>query len=259
LTFGRTIVVAHAVTLDQGRTNVVAALAEWHRALAAGGGDTVTCTPGPNAPRFVIIDPAAPGPSSGAEPTFGRTGSDAASIRRELLRQVTGRPSLVAGHCRLELRFDPAHVARYRIVGHRQSTIESLAAAPPAGIDLHAGETIRAVYEVIPRQVGDARLAKAVLRWRSVEGGQRRLEVSDHGRNERPAGESLSAHERSLLLATWLGELAAGSAHGGDGRSLLTVLAAVAEEARSRGDLTPFAAALVDVVDRGRRKPRSRR
>jgi hypothetical protein len=173
-----------------------------------------------------------------------------------LLRQVTIRPSLVARHCQLEIRFDPAHVARYRIIGHRQSTIESLAVEGHSGVDLHAGETVRAVYEVIPRKVGDAGLAQAILTWRSVEGGQRRLEVSDHGRNERPAGESLSAHERSLLLATWLGELAAGSAYNGD--SLLTLLAAVADEWRSEGGLTPFGEAVVDIVDRRPREPRPR-
>jgi len=100
---GRTIVVAHAVTLDRGRTNTVDALGEWHRALAVAGGDTVACTPEANAARFVVIDPAAPGPSGGVEPTFGRTGSDAASIRRELLRQVNSRPSLVARHCQLPM------------------------------------------------------------------------------------------------------------------------------------------------------------
>jgi hypothetical protein len=255
LASGRTIVVSNAVTLERGRTAVAEALAEWHRAVAAAGGDRLACTPTADGPRFVIIDPAAG--RSGSEPTFGRTGADAVAIRRELLRQVTGRPSLVAGHCRLEVQFDPARVERYRLIGHRQSTIASLSADPTPATDLHAGETTRAVYEVVPRQGDATGLARLSLSWRSPDGVPQHLTVSDLGRDDRRA-EVLSAHGRTLLLAVWLGELAGGSAHlQSDRRPLLARLESLARDWRSSGELPPFAAALTGLLDRrpGEQRP----
>ncbi len=248
----RTIVVAHAVTLDRGRAAVADALAEWHRSVATAGGDTVTCSPRMNGPRFVIIDPSATELGGGIEPTFGRTGSDAAAIRRELVRQVTGRPSLVARQCRLEIRFDPARVARYRVIGHRQSAVESLAADAASGTDLHAGETARVVYEVVPRRAAGADLATAVLTWRSPDGGTHRLAADDQGRDDR-GGTAVSPHGRSLLLAVWLGEFAGGSAHQADGGRQLARLTAIADAWRSEGTITPFAATLADILDAARR------
>jgi hypothetical protein len=256
LASNRTIVVSHAVTLDRSRSAVAEALAEWHRSVAVVGGDRIACLPRANGPRFLIIDPAAAAEANSGEPTFGRTSSDALAIRRELLRQVTGRPSLVASQCRLEVRFDPARVERYRIVGHRQSSVASLSADPVPGTDLHAGETTRVVYEVVPRKAGEARLAEVVLTWRSSDGVLERLAAANKGHDDRRGG-ILSAHGRSLLLAVWVGELAGGSAHHPDRRSLIGRLEALAEEWRSGGDISPFAATLAGLLDRrpGEQRP----
>lgn len=253
----RTIVVAHAVTLEQGRTPVREALAEWHRCLAATGGDPLVSTP-VGGLRFIVVDPSATAPARQGEPTFGLTSPDATAIRRELLRQVTGRDTLVARQCRLEVRFDPRRVSRYRIVGHRQSAVESLADGSPAPLDLHAGETLRAVYEIVPVAENADGLVKATLRWREPGGGASRLDAEDRDRGDRTAALP-SPHGCEILLAAWLGELAAGSAHQPQPRQVAAVVGRIADEWRKRGDLTPFGAALVATLDdrpEGRQKAR---
>jgi hypothetical protein len=244
----RTVVVAHSVTLDRGRAAVRRALAGWHHALAVAGGDPLADVPDSGC-RFLIIDPTAPGPAGEDEPTFGRTGLDATAIRRDLIRQVTGRDTLAARQCRLEVRFDPAQVARYRIVGHRQTAVESLADEPAAAIDLHVGETLRVVYEIIPRGNGPASLATASLTWRTPDGSSERLEAADSVSDDRVA-ELPSPHGCTLLLATGLAELAAGSPHLPRPRSLLPQLEDVAGRWQARGDLTPLGAMLIEMLAR---------
>lgn len=243
-----TVVVAHGVTLDRGRTRVREALAEWHRALAAADGDSLASGPR-RGTRFIVIDPTAPPPAGEDEPTFGRTGLDATAIRRDLIRQVTGRDTLVARHCRLEVRFDPAQVSRYRIVGHRQTAIESLADGPPPSIDLHVGETARVVYEVVPIRPNALGLATAALTWRAPGGADGRLEAVD--RDSRDRGDSLpSPHGCELLLATGIGELVGGSPHIDRPRALVASLEAIAADWRKRGDLTAFGTLLVEFLER---------
>jgi hypothetical protein len=244
----RAVVVAHGVTLDRGHAAVRQALAGWHHALAVSGGDPLADVPNAGF-RCLVIDPTAPGPAREDEPTFGRTGLEAAAIRRDLIQQVTGRDTLAARQCRLEVRFDPARVARYRIVGHRQTAVESLAAGPPEAIDLHVGETLRVVYEIVPRQDARTGLAAATLTWRTPDGGVERLEAADRPSGDRGAGLP-SPHGCTLLLATGLAELAAGSPHLPRPRSLIAQLEDVAGRWQARGDLTPLGAALIDVLTR---------
>lgn len=242
----RMVVVAHAVTLDRGRDGVREALAGWHRTLAVAGGDPPAGMPGGGC-RFIVIDPSAPAGPDG--PTFGRTALDATAIRRDLIRQVTGHDTLVARQCRLEVRFDPAAVARYRLVGHRQTAVESLAPGLPPALDLHVGETARAVYEVVPRQPGVGGLATASLTWRSLDGGDATLESADHDSGDR--GSSLpSPHGCEILLATGIGEVIADSRHLQRPRTLLADLQAIAAEWRQRGDVTPFGSVLVEFLER---------
>lgn len=243
----RTVVVAHAVTLDRGQREVRDALANWHRALAAADGGTPASMPA-GEPRFIVIDPATPGPAAEGEPTFGRTGLDATAIRRELLRQVTGRETLVARQCHLEVRFDPGRVARYRLVGHRQTAVESLAAGPPPAIDLHAGETVRAVYEIVPRDGATSGLAAATLAWRSPGGGEATLGASH--RDADADGGLPSPHGCELLLAVGLGELVSGSPHQPQPRATLATLERLAHDWRARGDVTAFGASLMTLLER---------
>jgi hypothetical protein len=244
----RTVIVAHAVTLDGGRSESRDLLASWHRELALTGGDSLSAGPAAG-PRFVILDPSAPAPARDAGPSFGRTSLDAVAIRRELMRQVTGGDTLVARQCRLEIRFDPGSVLAYRLVGHRQSVVESLATDEPAAAELHAGETVRAVYEVVPRDAAGIGLATATLTWMAADGTAARLDAADRDAGDRSASLP-SPHGCELLLAATLGELAAGSVHVVQPRAALAGLAAVAAGWRARGDLTPFGAGLVQEVER---------
>ena len=200
-----------------------------------------------------MLDPATPSPSRHGDPTFGRTSPDAVSISRALLQQVTGRDTLVARHCELELRIDPREVARYRLIGHRQSAIESLADVVPGGIDLHAGETVRAVYEIVPHKGTDRiALATASLTWRTTGGGSERIDATPRGASSELGAGLPSSHGCEILLAAGLGELAAGSGHM-DRRQAALLTAALeklAADWNRRGDVTQFAAALMRTMDR---------
>ena len=245
---GRTVVVAHGATLDRCRGEVQESLSAWHRGLALTGGDPLTSDP-PDGIRFVVLDAATQPPDRDAGPSFGRTSLDAVAIRRDLLRQVVGQDTLVARQCGLEIRFDPDRVAAYRLVGHRQSVVESLADAPPSTIDLHAGETVRVVYEVVPKQPGATGLASARLTWRTPAGAAGRLDAADRASSDRTAALP-SPHGCELVLAATLGDLAGGSAHTSQPRAALAALHAVAGRWEARGDVTPFGTTLIGVIDR---------
>ena len=248
----RVVVIAHSSSLDGSRGGVREALSAWHTALSATGGDSLSCSPA-GGTRFIVLDPATPSPSRHGDPTFGRTSPDAVSISRALLQQVTGRDTLVARHCELELRIDPREVARYRLIGHRQSAIESLADVVPGGIDLHAGETVRAVYEIVPRNGTDRiALATASLTWRTTGGGSERIDATPRGASSELGAGLPSSHGCEILLAAGLGELAAGSGHM-DRRQAALLTAALeklAADWNRRGDVTQFAAALMRTMDR---------
>jgi len=252
----RVVVVAHAVSLDAARDKARRALTEWHAALAVVGGDTLVCEP-VGGIRFVVLDAAAPAPAGRQEPTFGRTGTDAVSIRRAVIGQATGLGTLAAVNCGLEVRFDPGRVAGYRIIGHRQSAVESLATAAVAPLDLHAGETARAVYEVIPRDPGRLLgLATAEAAWRSPDGVRQTLGAGPNQRSEDLGPGLPSPHGCELLLAAGLGELAAGSAHVERRPALVASLESLVEEWRARGDLSTIGGTLargLESAGRGRR------
>jgi hypothetical protein len=246
----RTVVVAHATSLDAPGAHVGEALAAWHKGLATVGGDTLACRPA-GGTRFIVLDPGARSPAEPAEPTFGRTASDTVSIRRELIRQVTGIDTLVARSCSLEVRFDPRRVARYRLIGHRQSAVESLADGTPRGCDLHAGETVRAVYEVVPRVPGAGPgFASAAISWTASSGDHKRLE-SGPNRSDVDLREGLpSPHGCELVLAASLGELLSASAHVTRRPALSSGVSQFIEAWRRRGDVTATGDALARIHDR---------
>ena len=254
---GRTVVVAHGATLDRCRGQVRASLSAWHRSLALTGGDPLTSVP-PDGIRFVVLDPATQPPDQDAGPSFGRTSLDAVAIRRDVLRQVIGQDTLVARQCGLEIRFDPNRVAAYRLVGHRQSVVESLADAAPPTIDLHAGETVRVVYEVLPKELGATGLALARLTWRTPDGVAARLDAADRSSSDRTAALP-SPHGCELVLAATLGDLAGGSAHTPKPRATLAALHSVTDRWQARGDVTPFGETLIRVIDRQGVGPRGGR
>jgi hypothetical protein len=251
----RLVVVAHQETADRGRDVVRTALAGWHEAQAATGGEPLADEPSrPGLARFVLVDPTTSPEERSQGPSFGRTPADATAIRRELIRQVFATETLVGRQCRLAVSFDPRLVAAYRLIGHRQSAMESLAVTPPAAIDLHVGETVRAVYEIVPRAAVSAAGVSAVLDWRGADDVAR----TSHGvltaaDLHHPAALP-SPHGCELILAVTLAEAAGGSAHA-DPRAR-TAAAALVRQWRQRGDMTPFGELLAAGLER---LPASRR
>jgi hypothetical protein len=121
------IVVANAESVDRARGEGLAAVSAWRESLAAAGPDAGRQA----AVRFVLVDPTEPTVREPLEPGFGRTPADAVAIGRAVLEQVFAASTLTARQCRLEVAFDPRAVAAYRLVGHRQSAMESLAGGGP--------------------------------------------------------------------------------------------------------------------------------
>ena len=239
------IVVANAESVDRARGEGLAAVSAWRETLAAAGPDA-----GRHAMvRFVLIDPSEPTLREPLEPGFGRTPADAVSIRRAVLEQVFAAPTLTARQCRLEVAFDPHAVAAYRLVGHRQSAMESLAGGTPPAVDLHAGEVTRAVYELVPLAMREAGV-RATLACRPIGiDGERSITASLPLR----AIESESLPSSSgceLLLAVTVGELAAASPHAAPRTAMAQAAGELAAGWRARGDVTAYGNALLEAADR---------
>jgi len=237
---GRLLVACHADTADRARHAAAAAVAAW-RGDRAAGDDAPGLAEGTD---FMLIDPLPAGPTS-----LGRIPSDASSIRHAMLRQLFGEAAGVARNLRLEVAFDPRLVAAYRLVGHRQTAVDSLAHTPPATIDLDAGETARVVYEVVTRGRAVDGMVTANATWQTVQDGTpRRTRASFDATDADLTAALPSPHGCAVLLATALGEAASGSPHA-DPRTVSSALA-VSRRGRARGDLPAVAAAAADWLER---------
>ena len=259
----RVVAAAHADSLERCRAEGRAALSEWQAAQAAAP------TP-PVAPvtEFVLIDPQQPRDAGGSTPGAaavapGRVAADPITIGRAMLEHVFGRPTLVATGCRLEVAFDPARVSSYRIVGHRQTASDALAAIEPRPIELHAGETVRVVYEVIRRPGGTppaaAGVVSATLAWTPAATGPDGLPPEQKVRRGLTDGNGAMAdglraglpspHGCELLLAVALGELTAESVHAEPWRQSAAEMARLVSRWPARGDLTPMGGLLIDCLE----------
>jgi len=239
------IVVADSESVDRARGAGRAALSAWREALAAAGPKAGRHA----AVRFVLVDPTEPTVREPLEPGFGRTPVDAVAIRRAVLEQVFATPTLTARQCRLQVAFDPQAVAAYRLVGHRQSAMESLAGGTPPATDLHAGEVTRVVYELVPLAMKDAAV-KATLTCRPVDGAGERTFSAALPLQAVTTGLLPAARDCELLLAVAVGELATGSPHAGPRGAASQSAAALAAAWRARGDVTPYGTALLEAADR---------
>jgi hypothetical protein len=273
----RIVAAAHASTLERCRKEGRDALLVWQAELAA-------ATPSPAAPTtaFVLIDPqeslSAGGSPSRTRPlSAGAVAADPVAVGRTLVEQVFGRPTLAATGCRLEVAFDPGRVGSYRIVGHRQTAADALASVDPRGIDLHAGETVRVVYEVVGRPGGEVvsrpggevvgRPAgngpflpggvTASLTWTPAGAGPDgpkpeqlvRKVLADAATTTADLRVGLpSPHGCELLLAVALGELAAASVHAEPWRQSAAGIAALASRWQARGDVTPIGKQLIECL-----------
>jgi hypothetical protein len=210
--------------------------------------------------------------------TAGPVAADPVAIGRRLMGQVFGRPTLMATRCRLEMAFDPARVGSYRIVGHRQTAADALASVDPRGIDLHAGETTRVVYEVIMRPAGEVIMrpagevvrrprgtgpllsggVSASLAWTPAGAGPdgplpeqaaRRVLADSDTVTADPRVGLPSPHGCELPLAVGLGEPAAGSVHAEPWRQSAAGIAALASHWQARGDVTTIGGQLIDCLE----------
>jgi hypothetical protein len=239
------IVVANAESVDRARGDGLAAVSAWREALAATGPDAGRQA----AVRFVLVDPSEPTVREPLEPGFGRTPADAVAIRRAVLEQVFAASTLTARQCRLEVAFDPRAVAAYRLVGHRQSAMESLARGEPPAVDLHAGEVARVVYELVPLAMQDAAV-KAMLTCRPMGVDGERTITASLPLLAIESGPLPSPHGCELLLAVAVSELATASPHAGPRGAAAQAAADLAAAWRARGDVTPYGTAILDAADR---------
>lgn len=235
------VVVAHAEAVDQARAEGRAAVTAWREALVR----SVVDAPRKAAVRFVLVDPAEPTAREPSEPGFGRTPAEPREISRAVVERVFGISTLAVRQCRLEVHFDPKLVAAYRLVGHRQSAIESLTESTPPAIDLHAGESARAVYEVVmPRGTeGTALTARLSCQ---IDGGGSRVVTSTLPLRAVEQVPLPSPHGCELVLAVGVGELASGSPHALPRGPMAQSLAELAAAWRARGDVTALGAALIE-------------
>jgi hypothetical protein len=282
----RIVAAAHTDTLERCRKEARAALSAWQAELAA-----ATTSPAVPTTAFVLIDPqeslSAGGSLSRTRPlTAGTVAADPAAVGRGLMEQVFGRPTLAATGCRLEVAFDPGRVGSYRIVGHRQTAADALASVDPRGIDLHAGETVRVVYEVVSRPVGEVvsrpvgevvsrpvgevvsrpgvngpflpGVVTASLAWTPAGAGPDGPHPEQMVRKVLADATTTSAdlrvglpspHGCELLLAVALGELTSASVHAEPWRQSAAGIAALASRWRARGDVTPIGAQLIDCLE----------
>jgi len=247
---GRIVVLAHAGSLEQCRGEGRAAVAAWQAARA---GTVERGTAG--AVEFVRVDPQQPVAERPAADSGG-VDLDGVAVVRELVARVLDRPTLVAGGCRMEVRFDPGAVAAYRIVGHRQTAADVLSAGATPALDLHLGETVRVVYEVVRRPgrgfSAAQEMVTAILRWTPAAGGGEVVAriglVAGRGVG---SGDDprVSQHASELLLAMGLGEWLAGSVHAEPRRQFAAAIAGLSRACRDRGGLAPALDRLVAGVE----------
>jgi hypothetical protein len=259
----RVVAAAHVDSLERCRAEGRAALSEWQAAQAA-----APALPVAPVTEFVLIDPQQPRDAGGSTPGAaavapGRVAADPITIGRAMLEHVFGRPTLVATGCRLEVAFDPARVGSYRIVGHRQTASDALSAIEPRPIELHAGETVRVVYEVVRRPGGTppaaAGAVSATLAWTPAATGPDGLPPEQKVRRGLADGNGAMAdglraglpspHGCELLLAVALGELTAESVHAEPWRQSVADMARLVSRWQARGDLTPMGGLLIDCLE----------
>ncbi len=245
----RLVVVAHAERAERCVGAAGAALQRWRVALAGGQDDAA------QHPRFVLVSGIPDGSDADALAGVpGWTLSDPTMVRRRCADLIAGRAQVGAEDVVLEVRFDPRAIAAYRLVGHRQNVAESLAAfgtrsSAAASRAVAGGETVRVVYEVVPREQPAERITgvTATLSYREPAGSPRVVTVSG-GAVEAPEGVP-SPRACELLLAVGIGDTAARSVHAVPRRGAIERLQELASGWQRRGDVTVAGERLIGVLD----------
>jgi len=150
-------------------------------------------------------------------------GLDSVAIRRSIAAAALGAEAAARFEaCRLEVAFDPAQVAAYRLVGHRRQVAE-MASSQSSAVDLADGEFVRAVYEVVLRERDPrsrsassprALVATATCRYRRPgEASESRVVAGITASQFAVDPQSGDRAVEVVWLAVAIAELAAGSAH----------------------------------------------
>lgn len=264
----RLVIIAHADSVERSRDEGQAAFIRWQESLASGGeasrsGEFASSASNSfsndSMPQFILIDStraiddgSQDDGSQGA--SLGRIAINPTAIRRAIVEGIYGCSSLVAQRCSLSVTFKAAQVAMYRIVGHRQSVAALLAGGAPESIDMHAGETVRVVYEVA-KKPGTGVLASAVVSYctgnatpqRPVVHATVQASLASDGADFKSVLPS--PHACEILLAVSLGELAGDSVHIGSKKRLIDGLVKLSQHWKKRGDVTPFGSQLMDALE----------
>ncbi|MEY2789051.1 MAG: hypothetical protein RLZZ34_2194, partial [Verrucomicrobiota bacterium] len=104
------------------------------------------------------VDPAPSQPpwmSAPAGGTYASAGSPAEA--REALRREVHPPPIVAEGVQVDVQFNPARVDRWRLIGHeaRESSAPADGPANPPGVQVESGESVTALYEIVPTRPAD--------------------------------------------------------------------------------------------------------
>jgi hypothetical protein len=253
---GPWVVVSTRDSLERARDEAAASFLAWRRGAAEHDRDET----GDDSTRvaFVVVDAMRGESATPATVLRGHVAPESRSIRIGLLEALFRQPAVVLRECRLAVEMNPGGVALYRIVGHRHSAVDSVSGGGPQPVDLHAGETARVVYEVVPRAAaaGETRwLVRARLRARpaAVPGG---APVSGEAvllsTDVEPASPIPSPQACETILAVEVAEWLSGSPHAASSRRDSRGFAEMLAAWRSRGNVTPFGAEGMAFWERGR-------
>lgn len=111
-----------------------------------------------------------------------------------LVEEVSRSLAVVARDVKVEVEFNPAKVLAYRLIGYENRPLRREDYAEDAGAvgEVGAGQTVTALYEIVPAAPGDAAAAAAaqadVVRYGSADAVSSRLEMPD---TRRPPGPEL--------------------------------------------------------------------
>lgn len=245
---GPLIVVAHAERAEQCVGAGREAFNRWREAVRRD-------EPSSTAPRFLLVSGVPDGGSAALAGMPGWAISDPTMLRRRLGDALATVPGAVLESATVDVRFDPAKIAAYRLVGHRQSVPESLAVfgrtpGADSGVAIHDGETVRAVYEVVPREPPRGRLEgiAATLTGRDQSGTVRSV-VARTASLDPATGGLPSAAACELLIAVAVGEFPGRSAHAVPKRALVDRVRGIAAEWERRGDMTTLGRRLMGLFD----------
>lgn len=245
---GQLVVVAHSERAESCVGAGREALNRWREAVRRDDASTTT-------PRFLLLSGVPDGSSAALAGMPGWTLSDPTTLRRRLVDLLAAGHGAALERAAVEVRFDPAMIAAYRLIGHRQSVPESLSAfgrtpSDDPGVAIHEGEAVRAVYEVVPRQPPRGRLdgIAATLTARDPSGTVR--SVTARTASLDPAlGGLPSAAGCELVLAVAVGEFPGRSTHAVPKHAAVEGVRGIAHAWEQRGDITALGRRLVEVFD----------